>query len=352
MFHLILTACLAGSAGTCAPVLLPAGYAADLAGCESGAGQIASGWLSRHDDLAGRGTDCVATDDLPALELHKIAPGLFVFQGDPVQLEDSGDGRIANLGVVIGGASVAVIDSGVSRAQGQELYAAIRRLTDKPVSHVILTHAHPDHVLGTAVFQEAGATVIGHRALPLALELRAGSYLDSMDALFPPEQMLGTGIVLPDATVDDVLEIDLGARRLTLTAAPTAHTDSDLTVFDHASATLFSGDLIFRLLTPILDGSLSGWLQWLDTPPDPAPRRIVPGHGPVAATWAEAVGPQTRFLRALEHATRARILAGQPMSQAVPEIVHAMQDMAAGWNAFDASVARDATAAYKELEWQ
>ena len=171
MFHLILTACLAGSAGTCAPVLLPAGYAADLAGCESGAGQIASGWLSRHDDLAGRGTDCVATDDLPALELHKIAPGLFVFQGDPVQLEDSGDGRIANLGVVIGEDSVMIIEAQATPRLAEKVMDCVRSVTDKPVSHLVLTHYHAVRVLGASAIG-AGQVIMSDVARAMVADLQ------------------------------------------------------------------------------------------------------------------------------------------------------------------------------------
>lgn len=318
----------------------------------SAAERISSDWLQRHNELVGEGTDCVAGKDVPALELQQIAPGVFFYQGNPVQLEDSQDGRIANLGVVIGEDSVAVIDSGVSRGQGQAMYAAIRRLTDKPISHVILTHMHPDHALGTSVFSEAGARVVGHHALPLALELRAGTYLGSIARLFPPEQVLGTEVVLPDLTVEDRLDLDLGGRVLTLLAAETAHTDNDLTVFDHSSETLFSGDLIFRELTPVVDGSLRGWLQWLETPYRPVPRRIVPGHGPVATTWDEAVAPEAQFLKALEGSVRARIAAGEAMSEAVPNISNDLEYMNNKWNSFGMSVARDATAAYKELEWE
>ena len=351
MYHLILTACLLGPPH-CAPILLPRGEAETRAECEAGAGRIGRDWIAGRADLAARGTECVATGDLPALDLRQVAPGVFAYLGQPVQLEQSPDGRIANLGVVIGADSVAVIDAGVSRAQGQQLYAAIRRLTDLPVGHVILTHMHPDHVLGTQVFAEAGAQVVGHHALRPSLEMRAAGYLDGMARLYGAGAMLGTEIALPDLEVRERMDLDLGGRVLSLTAAPTAHTDNDLTVFDHATGTLFGGDLIFRELTPIVDGSLRGWLDWLADAPRPAPRIVVPGHGAVAGSWDEAVAAQRRFLDALAAAVRAELEAGVPMSQAVPDIGRAMEGQAEGWAAFPESVARDATAAYKELEWE
>ncbi|RMC35735.1 quinoprotein relay system zinc metallohydrolase 2 [Paracoccus alkanivorans] len=352
MFHLILTVCLAGSSEDCAPILLPQAEAGTRAECEARAGRIAESWLKGRSGLVGAGSECLPTGELTALPLQQVAPGVHVYIGDPVQMEESADGRIANLGVVIGEASVAVIDTGVSRAQGQELFAAIRRLTDLPVSHVILTHMHPDHALGTSVFKEAGAEILGHAAMPMALDIRARGYLDSITRLYPPAEVIGTEITLPDRTVADRDSIDLGGRSLSLRAEGTAHTDNDLTVFDEATATLFTGDLVFRELAPVIDGSLTGWLQWLEVAPRPVPQVIVPGHGAVTDSWAEAIGPQTEFLTALRDATREAIAAGAPMSDAVPQVTKSLQDMEDTWNSFPETAARDATAAYKELEWE
>ncbi|WP_372801067.1 quinoprotein relay system zinc metallohydrolase 2 [Paracoccus seriniphilus] len=352
MFHLVLTACFAASSPLCMPVLLPAGSAATREDCRHGAPRITQDWLQDHPDLTGNGFRCVAGNQLPALDLREIAPGVHVYQGRPAQMEDTADGRIANLGVVIGEDRIAVIDSGVSRRQGQEFLTAIRQISDKPISHVILTHMHPDHVLGAAVFAEAGAQVVAHHALPRALAVRAQSYLDNALRLFGAEQMLGTEIVLPDMVVTDRTTIDLGGRSLLLRTARTAHTDNDLTVFDDASGTLFTGDLLFRELTPVVDGSLLGWIDWAEMPPSPVPSLIVPGHGRVAQSWPKAVKPQQDFLTALRDATRETIRDGLPMSRAVPRIVEGMSAWRNGWQSYEATVARDATASFKELEWE
>lgn len=356
MFHLILSACLAAQPQICEPRLLPAGEALIREDCEMRAAPIASDWLARHHDLTGGKARCVATEDLAtemaALEVTEIAPGLYVHLGAMAQLSPQNRGRIANLSFVIGRDTVAVIDAGGSRAEGEALYAAIRQLTDKPVRHLILTHMHPDHILGAEVFSEAGAVILADARLPDAVARRASSWMQGIPDQIGAAAFAGTRIANVDHGVSASQTIDLGHRKLHLTSVRTAHTDGDLTVRDEMTQTLFTGDLVFLGLTPSLDGSLKGWLDWLATPPDPLPARIVPGHGPVAENWAAAINPTQTYLTVLQGQTRAVLDAGLPLSRAIPAIVQGMQQTASGWVDFDATTARNAPAAYTELEWE
>ncbi|CAM3281222.1 quinoprotein relay system zinc metallohydrolase 2 [Paracoccus nototheniae] len=352
MFHLILGVCLALSNGQCGQILLPKGDSPNLAGCQAQAAQVAADWLADRPDLTGGAPLCRANADLPAARLDELAPGVFAHFGTSRQMEETADGRIANLGVIIGRDGVAVIDAGVSRAEGQALYVAIRRLTDRPVTDLILTHMHPDHVMGAEVLAEAGARITAHHALPVSLQARAGSYLDSLQGLYPAPEWIGTRIALPDRLVTDRDRIDLGDRHLDLRAWPTAHTDSDLTMRDSATATLFTGDLLFRDLTPVVDGSLRGWLDWMAGNPAAGAALIVPGHGPASASWRDASDPQRIFLDALATETRNVIAQGLALSEAVPVIADALQPLGKIWFSYPATVARNATAAYKELEWE
>ncbi|MDO5612750.1 MAG: hypothetical protein Q4G14_05835 [Paracoccus sp. (in: a-proteobacteria)] len=143
----------------------------------------------------------------------------------------------------------------------------------------------------------------------------------------------------------------LRGNGLDCTATPPAHTDTDLMLHDQTTGTLFTGDLIFRGLTPVVDGSINGWLGWMDDPP-PAPALIVPGHGDVAASWPQAAQAQQDFLTALHSAVRDQIAAGTPLSAAVPAISTQLAAMAEDWATFDETLARDTTAAYAELEWE
>jgi quinoprotein relay system zinc metallohydrolase 2 len=348
MFHLIVMSCLAAEPSICAERLLPAPTPLTAAECAATAPARISDWASLHPDIVTSDWQCQATGDLPALPVREIAPGVYVHTPDAEPLSAKNGGDIANLGFIIGD-TVAVIDPGGSRAIGERLFAAIRLVSDRPISHAIITHMHPDHSFGTEVFAEAGAEIVGHRNLASGLERRAETWAESIPRQSGSLAMLGTKVRLPDRGVGAPEVIELGGATLRLDPVATAHTDNDLTIYHQQSGTLFTGDLVFADLTPSLDGSLTGWLAWLSTPPVPLPRQIVAGHGPVPMEWDAGTAPTRAYLTALADQTRAAIKAGEPMSVAVG---HIGTDQRGDWRGFDDMNQHNATAAFKELEWE
>jgi quinoprotein relay system zinc metallohydrolase 2 len=348
MFHLVVTACLAADPAICAERLLPTDEPLSKAACTASAPARIAAWGHLHGDLLTGAWQCRATGDLPAHSLQEIAPGVHVHAptAEPLSPENGGD--VANLAVVIGD-TVAVIDPGGSRDIGERLYAAIRQLTDKPIRVAIITHMHPDHSFGAEVFAEAGAEILGHRNLGSGLERRMETWAESIPRQAGALAMLGTKVHLPDRGVGAPETMDLGRATLRLVPVATAHTDNDLTVYHIESGTLFTGDLVFDELTPSLDGSLLGWLDWLATPPDPLPRLVVAGHGPVPTDWEGGTAAVRAYLMALAEDTRAAIRAGEPMSRAV---THIGAGERGNWRGFDEMNAHNATAAFKELEWE
>ncbi|MBA4491121.1 MBL fold metallo-hydrolase [Paracoccus sp. S1E-3] len=342
MFHLLVAACLTSDPSVCSDRLLPAADAASRAECEARAEAALRDWGAR-DGLTANSPRCVETGALPALRLDEIVPGVLVHQGVVAMASAENRGRIANIGVVIG-PTITVIDPGGSRAEAEALYAAIRLRSAAPIGAVILTHPHPDHSFGAAFFAEVGAEVIaadGYESYLLPRrETWLGSYIDGIGLA----EMLGSAFAPPTSTQ--------APEGFDLLKAPQAHTSADLMAVHKPTSTVFAGDLIFRELTPVVDGSLTGWLDWLATTRAPASGMIVPGHGPVATTWNEAVTPMRTYLQTLKDTTLAEIAAGTALSEAVPRIVKAMQPLAPGWADFDATTARNAASAYAELEWQ
>jgi glyoxylase-like metal-dependent hydrolase (beta-lactamase superfamily II) len=144
-----------------------------------------------------------------------------------------------------------------------------------------------------------------------------------------------------------MLNLDLGGRSLVLRAWPAAHSDCDLTVFDEKSGTLFAGDLVFLVHTPVLDGSIRGWLGVIEElGPLPA-QRVVPGHGPVSG-WPAAVTDERRYLQALVSDVRSLVKDGKPIAAAGT----AASSERPRWKLFDDFNPRNATAAFSEIEWE
>ncbi len=283
-----------------------------------------------------------------ALPVAELAPGLYLHQGAQQEASAANGGAIANIGFVVGSQRVAVIDTGGSLRNGEALRQAIRRVTDRPIAYVILTHMHPDHVLGTAAFEQDVPEIIGHARLADALARRGDFYLERARE-FLGEAAAGTRIILPTSGVEETRELDLGGRVLELRAHPTAHTNNDLSVLDRETGTLWLSDLLFVERTPVLDGSLLGWLGVMTTLASAAPTRVVPGHGPVPDDWRAALAAQRRYLEGLAEGVRAVIRRRGTIEEAVAKVGREEQP---NWLLFDDYNGRNVTAAFVELEWE
>jgi quinoprotein relay system zinc metallohydrolase 2 len=279
--------------------------------------------------------------------LREIAPGIHVRRGLDEEATPGNADAIANAGFIIGQRSVLVFDPGGSLADGAALRAAIRERTSLPVSHVVMSHAHPDHIFGAGAFLEDKPAFVGHARLGAALAARGDYYRERLDEILGPG---GSGpVVMPTLEIADAMELDLGQRMVRLTAHAIAHTDNDLSLLDPATATLFCGDLLFVGRAPSLDGSLKGWLAELDALKAVGAIQAVPGHGPERVDWPAGAADLTRYLRTLVQETRQAVKDNIGIAAAVAQVAAGERGR---WSLFDDYNGRNVTQAYKELEWE
>lgn len=282
------------------------------------------------------------------LPMEEVAPGVYVHHGAHEDLDQGYHGDICNIGFVVGKNGVAVIDSGGSLAIGQRLRESVRKVTELPILYVINTHVHPDHIFGNTAFIQDKPVFVGHANLANAMEMRKEAYLRN-NATWLGDAAKGSDIVKPTQAVTNTLELDLGERNLLLTAYPTAHTNTDLTVLDHASATLWTGDLLFVERTPSLDGDIQGWLAVIEKLRAVSALRAIPGHGPVVSDWNLSLSNEQRYLETLLADIRASIKKGESMEQTMDTAAATERDH---WILFDSVNRRNVNLLYPKLEWE
>ncbi len=211
------------------------------------------------------------------LKPQAVADGVQVFVGKSENFSRENGGNIANTGFIVGREGVIVIDTGPSKAYGEQQRTAIAKLGKLPVSQIYLTHAHPDHVLGSQAY--AGVPIAALPGTTQGLTRDGDSLLSNLYRLVG-DAMRDTELRLPTMEAKSG-EVTVAGRRLRLIPG-IGHTDADLMVFDETTKTLFTGDLVFfqrTLTTPNAD--IPRWLKTLDAIDAIDFKIMVPGHGSV-----------------------------------------------------------------------
>lgn len=193
-------------------------------------------------------------------------------------------GFTMNTGLIVGDERALVIDPGAGPREAAPTYAAIRAVTDLPLT-LINTHAHGDHYFGNEYFRAQGIDGIwAHLRAAEEIALN-GEAQRAMVADTEPEMAAGQGdytaIVIPDSLVrEHPVDIDLGNHVVTLFHLGRGHTDGDLLV--SAGSVLFAGDLLEQGAPPSFEDSFP--MEWQKVlgkliANDDLYTVIVPGHG-------------------------------------------------------------------------
>ncbi len=221
------------------------------------------------------------------MELREIARDIFV-----CLQADRGLG-CSNSGLINRGGGL-VIDTFWDLPHTRQLIDTYARVWHAPARRILNTHHNGDHCWGNQLFP--GAEIIGHRLCAAAMTkerpemmqmLRAAT--DSDDAAIAAfAQALGdwdfTGIQLtpPTRLMEDRLELDLGGIPVHLLYVGPAHTAGDVIAHLPEQRVVFTGDILFRLCTPIgWEGTFARWTAALERIEALEPEVIVPGHGPI-----------------------------------------------------------------------
>ncbi len=203
-----------------------------------------------------------------------------------------------NVTLVVGDDEALLVDTLSSAAQAAELAAAVRAITDRPLT-LVNTHHHYDHCFGNAVLAgDPPRPVYAHALAATALReeperLRREAY-EELRAEHPTlaAELADTPLLAPTHTVHVETVLDLGGRRVLLRHPGRGHTDADLVVHVPDADVLVAGDLVEQSGPPAFEDSYP--LQWPDAVADllrltTARTVVIPGHGdPVDVDFVRA----------------------------------------------------------------
>lgn len=280
--------------------------------------------------------------------IESLGNDIYVHHGQHLDIDTGYQGDICNISFVVGSKGVAVIDTGGSIKTGKKLRDAIKKVTNKPILYVINTHVHPDHIFGNAAFLQDKAQFVGHEKLATAMQLRKEAY-DKLNIKYMGDDAKGSEIVKPTLQVKEPINLDLGDRMLTVTPYPNAHTNTDVSVIDSKTQTLFTGDLLFIERTPVIEGDIKGLIAVIDILKTYPVKQVVPGHGPFTKDWVTALNNEQRYLNALLTDIRTNIKAGKTMGDAMDTAAAGEKDK---WLLFDIANRRNVNTLYPALEFE
>ncbi|WP_299046302.1 MBL fold metallo-hydrolase [uncultured Tateyamaria sp.] len=205
------------------------------------------------------------------ISFDEVGKGLWAFtaEGDP------------NSGVIIGDDSVMIIEAQATPRLASKVIEKVREVTDKPITHVVLTHYHAVRVLGASAF---GASQIIMSDAARAMVMERGqedwdSEFQRFPRLFEGHESI-PGLTYPTTTFSHGMTVYLGNRRVDIKHVGRAHTAGDAVVHVPDQNVLFTGDIVEdRSACYCGDGHFADWGTTLDAIRAYEADAIAPGRG-------------------------------------------------------------------------
>jgi glyoxylase-like metal-dependent hydrolase (beta-lactamase superfamily II) len=275
-----------------------------------------------------------------------VAPGVYALMGQPGEISPANLGRIVNVAFVVGPRGVVVVESGVSFRHGEEIIAAVGRITRKPIRLVVITHASQEVVFGAAAFQARGIPVWMHRESAALMAQRCGTCLRNLRSELGERAMAGSRVVEPDRVVGKSQPLDVIGRRLMLIAPDGQDTTGTLALLDETTGTLIAGSLVSIDRIPDLrDVGGKGWPGALAALKATKCIHLIPAFGRIGS--CADIDALARYFAALDGHVRALLAAGVGLAE-LPERCD-LPEFAA-WDGYAALHPQNANRAYLRIE--
>lgn len=229
-------------------------------------------------------TPLAHADELPSMVAHKVSASSWYVEGVAALGSAANQNFISNAAFVVTPKGVVVIDALGSPAVAERLVGEIRKVSQAPITHVIVTHYHADHIYGLQVFKALGARIIAHGAAKAYLNSETARLrLEVSRQEFAPWVNDDTHLTEADEWIDGDKLLTVGGMNFQIKLVGPSHTPEDLVVYLPQEKVLFAGDLVFRSRIPYVGQADSRhWIAALDKLLAFNAALIVPGHGPIS----------------------------------------------------------------------
>jgi glyoxylase-like metal-dependent hydrolase (beta-lactamase superfamily II) len=272
-----------------------------------------SGYAQKADDVP------VLTADwsLTARDGARFAPPRFSEPAEGVHLVQGFD--FSDFAFVETGAGVVAIDTGSNDRHAQAALAELRKVTSAPVTHVILTHAHWDHVGGLEAIRDTGTEVIAQANF--GAELRLQSSVPVISPYFLAQGESQEQHITPDRLVTGKETLQVGGIDFVLYPTRGGETRDGLLIHLPGRGVVFTGDMMMPYIgAPFLpEGSVKGLFEAMSLIQELNPRLLIQGHPPLTELFTVETFPALEAaLRDLNGIVVAAIREGRTLT----EILH------------------------------
>ncbi|NOX63858.1 MAG: MBL fold metallo-hydrolase [Chloroflexi bacterium] len=260
-----------------------------------------------------------------------------------------------NTGFIVGPDSVMVIDCRATPKMAREWIADIRTITDKPITHIFLTHYHAVRVMGRAAFTDAHTVMASRGTLDLIRE-RGQQDFESEVRRFPRlfdavEEV--PGLTWPNVTFEREMTLWWGDREIRLEHLGRGHSKGDSVVWLPDDRVLFAGDLVEeRCALYCGDAYLREWRETLDRVAALNARVVVPGRGSAIIgeeNVREAIRLTREFLDDLITLTQEALDKGADLKGAFDHVYAVMTPKYGDWPIYEHCIPFNVSRAYDEL---
>jgi glyoxylase-like metal-dependent hydrolase (beta-lactamase superfamily II) len=245
-------------------------------------------------------------------------------------------GFISNAAFIITDDSIVMFDALGSPSLAAKLLKKIRTISDKPITKVIVSHYHADHIYGLQVFKELGAEILASDgAFKYIGSPQAEERLEERRFSLEPWVSESTKVLSPDVVIEKDTPLTVGGVELHINYLGDAHSDGDLALYVVPDKVLLSGDIIFEGRVPFVgSANTKRWLEVLTNLETQGLHALLPGHGPAAKKPNKAISLTRRYLEALRTTMQQAVEDLTPFAEAYQQ---------ADWSEFSALPAFSAT---------